>query len=192
MSTRSADKRAGLTLVEVLVAGFLGALVLFLLVTLLLPTLRLCSQGATRVDLDQRGMIASYHLVSALRRTTRAGVAAGSSGPLSLLSIHQLDGTASGSKQNWSRDLTLFSLENRCLRKHTLPLEHPPTRAVTLPLDVLPRMRARNAPSLQIQDVKEFVVTIDPGPRVDFRLLFEKEGDILRLDRSVFLVNSSQ
>lgn len=192
MSLRSDARPAGLTLVEVLVAIFLGSLVLYLLITLLIPALRLSSQGTTRVDLDQRGAIASNHLVAALRRTSRAGVAAADAGSVKRLSIHQLQGTLSGSRQNWSRDLTLFSWKNKVLQKRSYALSNPPSRAVAPSLEDLMAMPEESVPRLKIEDVEEFEVTINPGPRVDFRLVFAKNLDILRLERSVFLVNSSQ
>ena len=192
MSRRSGDKVAGLTLVEVLVAGFLASLVLYILITLLVPTVRMSALGTTRVDLDQRGAVITQRLVDALRRTTRAGVATGSQEGATLVSIHPLAGALAGSKQSWSDSLTVFSWSDETLQERKLSLESPPNKAAVLPLAQLSEELPKSDLRLEIRDVKEFSLTIDSGPRVDFRLVLSKANDVLTLERTVFLVNSSQ
>ena len=131
MSTHCADKRGcrGFTLVEVLVAAALGSMVLYVIVALLIPALRVSGQGTTKVDLDQRAALIDERLTRALKSTTRAGVGRlpeGESPDPLYLSVHPLLGTLTGSRQDWSRQLTVFVWKEHRLREVELELPSDP------------------------------------------------------------------
>ncbi len=197
MSTRFAARgrllgAPGMTLAELLVAVFLGALVLYVLVSIFIPALRLSTLGATRVDLDQRAAVVMGRTTQVLRKATRAGVMAASAEGTHLLSVHPLEGALSGSKQQWSNSLTVFSWNGKILQERLIPLKSPPLKATILPPAELLGEGEGRILRLEIADVKEFIATVDAGPRVDIRLTLSKDQDSLQIQRTVFLVNSSQ
>lgn len=192
MSTRFAAKPRGMTLTEVLVAAFLGVLVLYLLVSIFIPALRLSTLGATRVDLDQRAAVMMGRVTQSLRRTTRAGVTSGTVEGTHLLSVHPLVGALSGAKQQWSASLTVYSWSGKKLQERIVPLKSPPNKATILPLAELLGEGEGRILRLEIGDVQEFTAKVDSGPRVDVQLTLSKAQDTLRVQRTVFLVNSSQ
>lgn len=192
--------KAGFSLVEVLVAAFLGSLVLYVILTLLIPALKMSALGTTKVDLDGRASMTEQRIIRALRASPRAGVMAhhepARPAPpvIQLLSSHPLEGTIADSKQKWAQYLNVFHWQGRTLTESRVPLAEMPVKATVLPLDPLLAALADDATERRfvIDDVVNFTVTVGEGPRVDFSVTLEKDKDKLVIERTVFLVNSSQ
>ena len=182
----------GLSLVEVLVAAMLGSVVLYVIVTTLVPVLRASALGTARVDLDQRGTLAATRLIKALRATTRSGVMTGSLNGVQALSTHPLQGAAADSGQQWASYLRVFSWKGQTLTESEVPLSSPPTTATALSLPALLAALDTSPPRFSVNNVTQFSVTLDAEPRVHFHLLLEKGKDKLDIERTVFFVNSSQ
>ncbi len=192
MFIRSAAKKPGFTLVEVLVAAFLGGLVLYVIITLLIPALRLSALGTTRVDLDGRASMFEQRLIRALRATPRTGIMEDGGPERQVLSTHPVLGTVADSKQKWAPYLTVFERRDDRLVEFRVPLNPIPDKATVLALEPLLAALTTAELRFQIEDVTDFTVKIDKGPRVDFSFTLEKDKDKLVVERSVFLVNSSQ
>lgn len=193
MSTRSVASRRGMTLMEVMVAAFLGSMILYVVLNLLFPAMRVSAVGTARVDLDQRASLTEERLIRALKTTSRAGVGIEPQGDdTQYLTVHPIVGSMPDSKQNWSADLTAFVWQNNSLTELRATLPTPPVRATTLPLDDLQEVLAGAAPRFRIDGITEFQVTLDSGPRVDFRFVLRKGTQTLTIRRNVFLVNSEQ
>lgn len=199
MSTRSGAKLSerssrrcapGMTLVEVLVAAFLGSLVLYVLISTLIPALKASAMGSTRVSLDQRGTLACSRLIRALKATSRAGLLAETRDGVGLLSTHPLEGILPDSKQKWADHLVIFTGRDGQLRESSVALTPPVTRATTLPFEDLVLRPGQLV--FVVDHVEEFAATLTDGPRVDFRLVVAEGKDKLSMARVVFLTNSSQ
>lgn len=204
MSTRCAVRSlgskgssGGFTLLEVMAAAGLGAMVLYVVLALLIPALRVSAQGTTKVDLDQRASLLEGRLTRALKKTTRAGVGHIGWDPDQderFLTVHPLLGSLSGSKQHWSGALEVFRWAGSRLQEIEVPLPPPlPLKAVTLEPSALQELLADDrAPSFVLEGVIEFDVVVHNGPQVDFSFVLEKGTQTLEVRRTVFLVNSSQ
>ena len=199
MFTRCADRGGAraFTLVEVLVAAALGSMVLYVIVALLIPALRVSGQGTAKVDLDQRAALIDERLTRALKSTTRAGVGRLPEGeqpdPL-YLSVHPLLGTLTGSRQDWSRKLTVFVWKDQKFQEMDLdlPADPPPITAITLPLATLQEKLATARLRFTSDGVSKFKVDVSQGPQVDISFTLEKGTQSLDIERTVYLVNSSQ
>lgn len=191
MFTRSAAKQRGMSLVEVMVAAFLGSLVLYVLISTLVPALKASAVGSTRVSLDQRGTLATMRLIRALKSTSRGGLMTESpSTGQTVLSIHPIEGIGPDSRQVWANSLVLYSWKEGKLQESQVPLDPPVTKATTLPFDDL--VARPGQPRFVVDKVDEFSAVLTDGPRVDFRLVLQEGKDKLTIARTVFLENSSQ
>ncbi len=200
MFIRYVAKR-GFTLIEALVAGALGMMILYVLVALLIPALRVSAQGTERVELDQRAALLEGRLTRALKETCRSGVGwlvAGWNGTGEVpeqaerfLSIHPLLGALSDSRQDWSRSLTVFHWKDGQLTESSLTLTEAPVKAVTLPWSELVSQTLA-PPRLVMKEVRSFSAQLAEGPRVNYTFVLEKGAQELTLSRVVFLSNSSQ
>jgi hypothetical protein len=182
-------------LVEVMVAASLGAMVLYVILNLLIPAMRVSTDGTTKVDLDQRATLLEERITRALKSTTHSGVGWVSDGNDRYLTTHPLIGTMTGSRQNWSAVLTVFKWSGSRLEEVEV---NPPTNpapvgafAPGLAPDVLPLLEDAR-PKFVLEGIPEFGVTLQAGPQVDFDFTLEKGTQKLKVIRSVFLVNSSQ
>lgn len=193
MSTRSAARAPrGLSLAEVMVAAFLGSLVLYVLVSTLIPALRASAMGTARVSLDQRGTLAASRLIRALKASNRAGLFSESADGVTLLSAHPLEGILADSKQKWAAALIVFSWRERKLEERQMALTPPVAKAMTLPFAELQQAFPAGQLRFTVDKLSDFSVVLGEGPRVDFRLRFEDGKDQLEIARTVFLNNSSQ
>lgn len=184
--------RQGFTLLEVLVSAFLGALVLYVLITLLIPAMRMSALGTTRVDLDQRATLLEQRLIRSLKSTNRAGVMTASHEGGVLLTTHPIEGSLTGSKQKWADYLVLFSWENKQLTESRTALEEPPIKATTIPLEGLLEVLGSKSVRFLVDDVDSFKAEMAQGPQVDFSFTLKSGDERLEVHRTVFLVNSSQ
>lgn len=193
--------RRGFTLIEILLAGALGVMVLYVLIALLIPALRVSAQGTDRVELDQRAALLEGRLTRALKATCRSGVGwlvAGWSGvgeapeqAERFLTVHSLRGALSDSRQDWSNGLTVFHWKEGQLTESSLTLTEAPVKAVTLSWSELASQSLAPA-RLVMKDVRSFSAHLSEGPRVNYTLVLEKGTQELTLSRAVFLANSSQ
>ncbi len=184
--------RGAFTLVEVLVAAFLASIILYVVIALLIPAMRISSLGSIRVDLDQRAMLLERHLIRALKSTTRSGVMFLDLENRALLSTHPLEGALSGSRAEWSSSLALFYREDDKISEILLSLPKTPLKAVTLPWEAMVESLPASPRRMSVSGVTQFEVQIDSGPQVDFQFSIEKDGEKVSVSRTVFLVNSAQ
>lgn len=123
-----------MTLIELLLAGGLLALLLTLTLSFLVPSLRASSRGALRVDLQQRANLALEAAVEDLQRCTPSSVWLFPDG----MCLQRLDSFTSGGVQVWEPTLITYhwnSGDGRLTREVWLPgkpnlsitpvLEHP-------------------------------------------------------------------
>lgn len=183
-------RRRGLTLVEVMVAGVLGLLLLFVIVSLLLPALRLSARGTTLVDIDQRAALLEQRLERALKSTGYRGVHISESGASRHLSVHPILGAVANSKPNLSPTLTVFSWDQDRLRESEVALPEAPQTLTALPDGQLLAALADSPTRSLIEGVSEFEVTLQKGPVVELRFRVEKGTESLEVIRLVSLVNS--
>lgn len=195
MSARSRapiSKCRGFTLAEVMVAAFLSSLILYVIVTLLVPVLRLSTRGAGRLDLDARAYLTQQRLIRSLQSTSRAGVGVGVAEGVTVLTVHPLQGALANNQQQWAPSLTVSTWANKKLTETSFPLDSPPQRATTLPVQLVLGALGGQQVSFQVQDLTLFEVVLGSGPRVDFALTFEKGKEKLEVRRTVYLANNSQ
>lgn len=201
MSTPSAAKlRRGFTLLEVMVAAFLAGLILHVIISLLIPALKLSALGTTRVDLDGRATAAETRLIRALRATCRSGVLIHPpDGPVEdgdvqmrVLSTHPVEGTLADSVQRWANHLDVFVWQDRQLLEQRVPLQGLQLKATALQIDFLVPALANGERRFTITDVTDFRAQLTEGARIDFSFTLEKGKDKLEVQRTVFMVNSSQ
>ncbi len=195
MFTRFGDRKPlpdGFTLLEVLVSSFLGALILYVLITLLIPTMRMSTLGTNRVDLDQRATLLEQRLIRSLKSTNRAGVMTSPHETGTVLSVHPLEGSLTGSKQKWVPFLIVFYWSDKQLAETQVALAKTPVKATSLPLDELLEALGGKPVRFRVDGVEHFRAEVAQGPQVDFSFTLKKGEEVLEINRTVFLVNSSQ
>lgn len=188
---RSAGKReSGVTLLEVMVASVLGALLLYALICLLLPAMRMSARGVALVDIDQRAALLEQRLERALKATSYRGVRSFAQGESRYLSTHPIEGAAANSKPKMASFLTVFTWSQGCLTESEVPLTEPPLCATVLPdgelLAALPSRRDYRV----IEGVRHFEASLELGPVVRLAFRLGKDDQTLEVRRTIFLVNN--
>jgi type II secretory pathway pseudopilin PulG len=195
MFTASGAKRA-FTLLEVMVASFLASIILYVLISLLIPSIRHSRLGATRVDLDQRAALLDARLTRCLKQTTRGGVGWQQDPAATYLSTHGLTGTGPDSMQTWSPSLDIFrwsDQENRIVHARLpRPQDVNPAAPIIPGLDQITTQFPSSPVVSVTEGVTSFTVIKDGGPRVDYEAILTVDKEKVRLFRTVFLVNSTQ
>lgn len=182
----------GLTLVEMLVAAFLGGLILYVIITLLIPSLKMSALGTTRVDLDGRANLLESRLIRALRATCRSGIGYQQLNGTTALSTHPIRGALADSLQSWSDHLEVFVWREGQLVEWKVPWAELNGKAAAPPIETLLSALDNAQRQFTVDDLEAFQVELGQGPRVDFRFTLKRDKDELEVARSVFLVNSSQ
>lgn len=187
---RCGVERRGFTLIEVMVAGVLGLLLLFVTVQLLLPAMRLSARGTTLVELDQRASLLEQRLERALKSTGYRGVHIAEAGPDRYLSVHPILGAVADSKPQLASTLTVFSWKQNQLRESEISLPVVPQTLTGLPAAELIAALADSPTRNLVDGVTAFEVSLQKGPVVELRFRVEKGTEGLDVVRAVSLVNS--
>ena len=193
MSIRSVDRSAsGLSLIEVLTAMGLGAIVLYLLVALLIPGIRASSRGTHQVDLHQRALIVSQRLMSTLQRSARAGISVHQTAPSELmLTVHPRKPDTSGIF--WEQSLHLYHWQNSSLTARALELTTAPQTAFSPDLGQLTGLSSQSSSVVtELKDVESFKVNLSEGPSLDFEIVLKKAEEGFTLRRTAFFRNSTE
>jgi type II secretory pathway pseudopilin PulG len=121
------------TLLEVLVAGTLGLLLLGLLTSLLVPGLRSTTRGTVQAELAQQGMVVTSCLAADLQSTAVSGVATDAAAGYARLSAHPVVGLLGSGNLEWARRLVVYSWggPNTTLLRQEWSAPGPPALAVT-------------------------------------------------------------
>ena len=185
-----AKAHRGFTLMEVLVAAGLGSMLLYALVSLLIPAMKLSERGTRLVALDQRAILLEQRVERALKATCRRGAHFFSDANGSHLSTHPIQGALAHSQPRLGPDLVVFSLANEQLRERRVPLTSTPQSATILPDAVLLEALPEATVTYQVDGVKVFEAEVGVGPQVDLHYTLEKGDQSLEVRQTVFLTNS--
>jgi hypothetical protein len=101
-------------------------------------------------------------------------------------------GTLAGSRQSWASTQTVFQWKPGHIEQWEISLNPTPIKATILPVEPLRLALAQGRPKLILDGMSQFEVTIQPGPQVDLTFELTKGTQNLRVERTVYLVNSTQ
>lgn len=125
--------RRAFTLIELVVAAALAALVLGLGSAYLVPALRATSRSAARVELEQRAVVALSRLVNDIEHTAPAGMSLRSSAPV-CVAVNRLDEVRPNGDLIWSDAYVIYyhdSVNNLLIRRLWPPGDPAPNSAQT-------------------------------------------------------------
>ncbi|MGE0492092.1 MAG: hypothetical protein AB7S38_22955 [Vulcanimicrobiota bacterium] len=160
--------RRAFTLAEIVIAATLALLVLGLAAGYLMPALRASTRSATRVELDQRAVIALSRLVREAESTSPAGLSLRSTDPV-CVAVNPLEEVRPNGDLIWSESYVIFYFDRargQLLRRQWPPGDPAPTPAQTrrskpkkLTPDELADIVSRPAPvSVLARDVTSFSI----------------------------------
>lgn len=162
----------GLTLIETLVAGAVGLLLLDVLISLFVPSMRMSIRGSVRVEMEQQAVMALERLAADLRgcgRTSLTMTPTGGAG--ATLSIQRIKDVLSDGTQAWDTNLIVYAWSgpNGTLTRKVVDASRvgvPVTNTRPAPVDLasLPTLAA--APSDQSSVLATGVAqfSVAPGP----------------------------
>lgn len=183
-----ARRSRGFTLVEIMVAGLLSMLLLFVLLDLLLPAMRLSARGSTLVDIDQRVGLLEVRLERAVKSTGLRGVRVYDNGRY--LSVHPVLGAVADSKPKLSSKLTAFVWADDRLREYELSLPQTPLMLTGLPIESVPAALASGKVLRTMNGVTLFEAKLMKEPVVKVRFRVAKDKESLEVSRTIWMTNN--
>lgn len=152
--------RRGFTLIELVVASALAALVLGLGAAFLVPALRASSRSAARVELEQRAVLALSRLVKDIEHTSPAGMSLRSNDPV-CVAVNPLEEVRPNGDLIWSESYVIYyhdSAQGLFIRRLWPPGNPTPTSAQTK------RARPKKLTPMELADIVS-------NPPVDYTVL---------------------
>jgi len=163
-----------MTLIEVVISGFMLLTLVGVLTLLVVPSLRNSQAGMARSWMQQQAFLVLDKVGDDLQRTARQGVSYSSGPPVQLGLVRLLDVTPE-STQVWERKAVLYTLESGVLRRQVVPSLEATNPAATapnqLPPSTLQELARSTDPSVETRvlarSVTAFQVAIDSSRHPD-------------------------
>jgi prepilin-type N-terminal cleavage/methylation domain-containing protein len=114
------SRNRGFTLLEVLISASLLLLLLGLLFTFLVPTMKASVRGSVRVEMQQMAVLALNKMVGDLQNTTAAGLSLSQRNPVSI-GIVRIEGVTSEGMQIWEKNMIVYALLDGVLIRKVYP-----------------------------------------------------------------------
>ena len=176
--------RRGMTLLELMLAGGLLALLLTVTLSFLIPSLGATSRGALRVDLQQRASLAVESAVEDLQRSTPSSIWIFDKG----VCLQRLDGFTSGGMQVWeARRVSYHWDADHCLRRELSEATEQPVAPSLTDFQKLVNQPGGSEKVLAYS-VRQFRLSW-AGRAVQITLELVRQKERFELHRNVFLRN---
>jgi prepilin-type N-terminal cleavage/methylation domain-containing protein len=170
----------GLTLVEVLVVLALSALAITILTRALIPALKISVSGASKVDIQQRAVLAVDSIARDLHASAAAGITLPTDGDPMVFAIHRLTAVTPRGSQEWEDSVVVYVWDKTefTLTRKTWPPSPP---SITIPSTTKPSppgeedlatisSTANGTEKIMLRDLKEFELQSAGDPGVIFPL----------------------
>jgi len=114
------SRNKGFTMLEVMVAATLGLILMGLVFSFLMPTMKASVRGATRVELQQMAVMSLHRMAGDIQNTAAAGLSLSSNPPA--VGVVRIKGVTSDGRQQWEDKMIVYTLVGgRIIRKEWPP-----------------------------------------------------------------------